>query len=361
MKAINPWRHCLLLCVCAGLVHCDTRRNEPVVASEDNLAHALTLATDTQIIPVVQAFAEQADVLRDSAYDFCTRFTASALEQTQNQWIATNNRWFRLAAYRFGPLNDNLVLPPYIYVDSLRLRGTQYIETVRSEMSEDVLGTQALTQAYFTGKPFQQVGLLALEAALFETVTEPRSQALADITAEYQQHPRKCEVLTQLSELLQERAADFYAGWTIAYGDGEVPYRTLFLQNQLADGTPPLTLLLTSVQEYLNYLRARHVVSNSAPVAGTAWQALEAALDETALLLNGTEPEGIRFFGIMRNAGYGNHVEEVQQNIAFAKTAIAERNATDLEAALSLLDGNFKRQIPEGLDVVLGVNFSDGD
>lgn len=361
MEAINQWRRSLLLCVCAGLVHCDTRQNEPVVASEDNLNHALTLATDSQIIPTVQAFAEQAEVLQDSVYDFCTSFTASALEKTQDQWIATNNRWFRLAAYRFGPLNDNLVLPPYIYVDALRLRGTQYVETVRSEMSEDVLGTQALTRPYFTGKPFQQVGLLALEAALFETVTEPHSQTPADITAEYQQHPRKCEVLTHLSELLQERAADFYAGWVVAYSEGEVPYRTLFVQDQLADGTPPLTLLLTSVQEYLNYLRARHVVSNAAPMAGTAWRAIDAAVDETALLLNGTEPQGISFFGIMRNAGYDNHVEEVQQNIAFAKAAITERNATDLAAALSLLDGNFKRQIPNGLDVSLGINFSDGD
>ena len=54
-------------------------------------------------------------------------------------------------------------------------------------------------------------------------------------------------------------------------------------------------------------------------------------------------------------------VNLLKGNIQIVKTKIAEKNQVDYEAATSLLDGNFKREIPLALNISLGINFSDGD
>lgn len=340
---------------------CGERTNSPVVASQDNLTYALQTAVTSRVVVAVKNFYQQTEMLQTRAEGFCITATESELIQLQQQWINTNQAWFRLANYQLGPLKDDLVFPPFTFIDSLRLRGTEYIATVRAEVGKDINGNFALDESYYKSKTFQRVGLLAIEVALFETADQQQSAVIADITAEYQQAPRKCEMLMNLVSLLSSRAQSVQSGWLTSFKGRSASFQTLFIADELEDGTPALTALLTSVQEQLDYLRSRNVVNTAAPLANSAWQALGGSIMEISQLLEGQENQPINFFSIMANASYSAYVDEVRENIRFALTAINEQNKPNLDMALSQLDGNFKRQIPEGLDVDLGINFTDGD
>ncbi len=350
----------LIILGCSLLLHCVERPDAPAQPAASSLETALVLAVENNIIPATEQFLAHANQLKSQASTFCMAPSAEALTALQTQWRTTHRSWFALANYRLGPLVDDLIFPPYTFVDSLRLRGTNYLSAVRAETLRDFNGTHTLDLSYFSGKPFQYVGLLALEATVFETTASPPASDPASVLEAFQNQPKKCQTLNALAALLAESATYFNIGWTTDYKNSGAPYETLFLAHQDPSEAPPLTLLLTATQEHLDYLHTRNVVNNSAPLAQSAWQAVEAAILEAESLLDANGSR-FSFFNIMKSHGYAMDVEEVQQNIEFALTAIATKNEVDLDAALKLLDGNFKRQIPNGLNVSLGINFSDGD
>jgi hypothetical protein len=63
----------------------------------------------------------------------------------------------------------------------------------------------------------------------------------------------------------------------------------------------------------------------------------------------------------MNAGGFTEQVAIVETNLGAAMQAAAAENRSELAAATGLLDGNFKREIPDSLEVELGVNFTDGD
>lgn len=345
-----------LLTACGG-----TRENDPVEASTDNLAIALQEAIDQSVIPAVNAFAAQTRTYRTAANSFCATPSQANLANLQEAWESTSEKWFALSNYNFGPVNDDLIFPKYTFIDSLRLRGTNYLETVRTEIANNMSGTATLDEAFFDGQTFQKVGLLALESASFETAASEHSQTPTDIIAEYSDTPKKCDVLNGLAAHLERQADYVQSGWTTDHKNSGTPYRTLFLSEQLEDGTAPLTVLITAVQEYLDYLQQRNVATIAASLSEHSWQSISASIDEVETLLQGTDKTTISFFAIMESSGYQTAVETVQQNIAAVRQTIADRDADMLEIELGKLDGNFKREIPDGLNVELGINFSDGD
>lgn len=350
---------CLLLTLLAGCG--GERKNDPVVATSETLTLALQQAVDNAVIPAVDGFREQANLFGDAADDFCTVTDENTLSALQARWHTLSEQWYRLAHYNFGPLNDDLVFPRYVFIDSLRLRGTDYTESVRSEITADMAGNHVLSDAYFNGKTFQNVGLLALEAAVFETASGEHSKTSVHIITEYKNNPRKCEMLDGLARHLIKQATYVQNGWKSVYINSSQPYRTLFLNNQLGDGSAPQTQLVVAVQEFLDYLKARSVATTAAQLSGHSWENLAAAIDEISSLLEGTEKTSVSFFSLMASAGYQNSVDNVRANIAEARQSIQDQNAALLEIALGKLDGNFKREIPNGLDVELGINFTDGD
>lgn len=345
-----------LLTACGG-----TRENDPVEASSDNLAVALQEVIDQSVIPAVDAFTSQTGIYKTAASTFCSSPSEANLSSAQQAWESASEKWFALANYNFGPLNDDLIFPKYTFIDSLRLRGTNYLETVRTEIANNMNGTDTLDAAFFDKQTFQKVGLLALESANFETAASEHSKTATDIIAEYNDTPKKCEVLNGLAEHLERQAEYVQNGWKTDHKNSGTPYRTLFLNNQLEDGTVPLTQLIASVQEHLDYLQKRHVANVSASLADHAWQSISAAIDEVEKLLTGTDETTISFFAIMESGGYQTAVDTVKQNIAAVRQTITDKDAAMLEIELGKLDGNFKREIPDGLNVELGINFSDGD
>lgn len=336
-----------------------SRPNDPVVLSEPSIQETLQKTVDTIILPAVSSFDDATNTFAGNAADFCDLPQSDELSALQNQWKATAEAWYRLMPYNFGPLNDDVVFPAYMYIDSLRLRGTDYTATLRNEIADNTNGDHTLDDAYFASQSFQKLGLPALELVLFETLDGSTDNS--DILDEFLQKPRKCQVLIGLARQLRGRASYVYEGWNNHYKGGTHSYAGLFITANLEDGTPPITELLTSVQEYLDYLKQRSVATVAAKPSGHIWPLLNASLTEIETLMQGDGSTRFTFFNIMESAKHQSEVETVRDNIAFARDAVSLNNATDFGVAAALLDGNFKREIPDSLDVELGISFSDGD
>ena len=343
------------------LSSCGTRQNDAVEISEANLEQAIQQAIDQTIIPASQDFAEQTVQMRNLAEEFCIAFDIDSLSAAQNQWRKTSESWYRLANFNFGPLNDDVIFPTFTFIDALRLRGIDYLASVREDTIKNLESTQDLNSSYFAGLTYQKVGLLPLEVALFETASDLPSRDLQAIVSDFQNNPRKCEIVNGLTTELSRHGQAIEQEWLVDFNDSGKAFRDLFLNHQLENGTEPLTLLLTSVQEYLDYLRKRNVVSVAAQVSEHSRQNMAAAVDTISQLLNGSEKNPISFFALMSASGNHSAVETVRGNLALAQESLTEQDYVRLDLALSQLDGNFKREIPNSLNVELGINFSDGD
>ncbi|MEM1153990.1 MAG: imelysin family protein [Pseudomonadota bacterium] len=326
------------------------------------LEAALTQAVDVAILPAVVGFLDDAQRLDDNAEAFCSDPNLEGLRTLQANWRALFEQWYRLSLYNFGPLDDNIVFPAFTFIDSLRLRGTDYLETVRSEVSNDLTSTRELEDSYFANKTFQRVGLLALESVIFETSTPEHSTDTNQVLAEFTSQVRKCQILTGLAAQVLGQAIYVEQGWLTAFTGSELSYRTLFLDGQVdEDGTEPMSALLIAGQEYLDYVQARSVVLVAGQVSGHIWEAVSASIDEVELFLEGRADTSNSIFDVMAVSGNQNEIADVRDSIAQVRQALADRDPDMLEITLGFLDGNYKREIPDSLDVVLGINFSDGD
>ncbi|MEM8661918.1 MAG: imelysin family protein, partial [Pseudomonadota bacterium] len=260
----------------------------PPVNPIATLEAALTQAVDVAILPAVVGFLEDAQRLDDNAEAFCSDPDLEGLRTLQANWRSLFEQWYRLSLYNFGPLDDNIVFPAFTFIDSLRLRGTDYLETVRSEVSNDLTSTRELDDSYFANKTFQRVGLLALESVIFETSTPEHSTDTSQVLAEFTSQLRKCQILTGLTAQVLGQASYVEQGWLTAFTGSELSYRTLFLDGQVdEDGTEPMSALLIAGQEYLDYVQARSVVLVAGQVSGHIWDAVSASIDEVELFLEG--------------------------------------------------------------------------
>ncbi len=346
---------------------CGERENDPVLVNDENLTTALTMVVDKQIIPTAASFVSLSRSLSSQVNQFCAAPSSGQLTALQERWKELSLQWYKLANYNFGPLNDDIVFPRYTFIDSMRLRGTNYTETVRTEIASRLTDTSLLNEAYFSGLTFQKVGLLVLELLIFETATGEHSKVAVNIVAEFQNTARKCDYLKGMTAQLIEQASYISDGWTLSYKNTGKPFREVLLNKELEDGSDPVSKLLISIQVLLDYLQKRHVVTSGAQIAGYGWQNITSAIDEIEILLMGSvdvaksSENTLSFFKLMEDAGYASSVALVKENISRIRQTIQSRDAAQLEINLGRLDGNFKREIPDALKVELGINFSDGD
>lgn len=365
-----------LVCTVSLMSGCGgERKNDPVTLTDATLATAVRQAIDHSVIPAAVSFNTSSQVLEANISDLCVTPSASTLEAAQKQWIELAQSWYHLAPYLFGPLNDNVVLPDYLFVDSLRQRGNDYTATIRNELSTMTSGEMTLDSGYFESLNFQKVGLLALEIGLFQTLGESTDRS--DIVIEFIDQPRKCQALYGLSEYLQGFAETFATEWQSDYqasgdpvsGDqrAEESYRDLFLAGETEDGSEPLTLILTRLQEHFEYLKQRSVADQAAQISGLSnsgqsWLLMSATVAEAEAFIEGvSDKTTVSFASLMTSAGATTALASVRDNIARAKEAITDQSPIDFYAACALLDGNLKREIPDALAVQLGINFTDGD
>ncbi len=343
-----------LLSACGG-----ERKNDPLILTDDTLNTALTRIVDETVIPNTETFAVETDALVSATVSFCEDPDIEGLEQAQTAWQQSSASWYRVLPFLFGPPDDNLLTPGYLYIDSLRQRGNDYTSTVRTEINESASGSETLNDAHFDGLSFTKVGLLALEVALFEDASESTTDS--DILAGFISEPRRCDVLEGLARLQASYANDFYQGWISDYQNSGEAYRERFLRGATDDGSAPLTLLLTSAQEHLNYLKQRTVADLAGQISGTSWVLMQATMEATEAVVEGDQGSVVTLASLMLAAQEESALLSVRDNFERAFEAIGDQSNLDFYTAAGLLDGNFKREIPDALAVELGINFSDGD
>lgn len=343
---------------------CDNQRqnDEPAAGSQAALDLALKAAIDTQIVPGFQALQSEAQILSSDATAFCNNMSTTTLSELQTQWKTLSAQWNQVAIYNLGPLNDDLLLPKIIFIESMRQRGTDYTDTVRSSIVAALSSMDNLNSTYFDNLPFTNTGILALEVLIFESTIGTHSTDLNDIVSDYQSAPRKCEYLQGMAELFNRHASYVIDGWQIEHLDTGKPFKDILLDGELDDGTASVVKLVTVIQEHLDYIKKRKLETVlDAQIADYAYQNIAATLQQIEQLMNGIDDEQYSFFDHMNNSGFSAEVNVVTDNLGIAKQAVSARDRSAAATAIGVLDGNFKREIPDGLQVILGINFSDGD
>lgn len=351
----------------AGCLPADDR--SPSTGSQ--LDTAVQTTVNTSILPAVESMHSQTQALDAAAEQLCSgnNLTTDNLEQLQLQWQATNDAWYSLLPFNFGPtqVRDILVTPAFWYIDSFRPRGDDETAGVRDAISQLLTDQIEITDELFSSKSYTDVGLLPLELLIFETADETHSNTTNDILTEYFTNSRKCQILTgQTAELLR-RITQIESGWNTDYRSTGQSYKSLLINKQLeavlddessSDGFVKITV---AVQEYFDYLGKRDVTIKVAQLSDSVWNAVSTSVDIVERMLEGDSSSFNGWFSLMSSNGADQDVETVRSNIEAIRSAIANQNGDELKTAASAIDGNFKREIPDSLNANLGINFSDGD
>lgn len=337
--------------------------------SADPVADALRTGVDETIIPAMETFAAEATAMEEQAEALCSEPTETGLTTLRDQWLELSFAWNRAAVWFLGPLDDDLITPSMIFIESMRQRGIDYVDTVRETIAEALTDSIPLDAAYFEGLAFNRVGIVALEVLLFDDGTEARSTALADVLAALRGSPRRCTYLEGMARLLGQRARGVAAGWTESFGSTGVPFRDQLLAGELEDGSDPVVAVILSVVSHLEYVRRRklegvmdaRLAGAARPEAAPFFQNIAASLDAMKALME-APGGGTGFFDAMEARGFSGDVETVRASFAEAEAAITEARDRGQAAEDFLeLETNFRREVPLALGVDLGINFSDGD
>ncbi len=359
--AIQSLSRCVVVCVgLAALAACGGGRSvKPGSAEALNLA--LRDSVDNTVIPAVSGFSAKADALVASSNTFCTTSSTGNLDDLQSRWKELSLQWNRIAMYDIGPLNDDVILPTINFIESMRQNGQDYTATVRSNIIAVLGNADVLNQGYFDGLPFTRVGMLALEVLIFET-SDTQATGAADIVTDYRNNPRKCEYLQGMAQLMARHADAIEHAWQTEYRDTGKSFRDILIDGEVDDGAEAVPALVSAIQQHLDYLRRRKLDAiPDARIADYFYENMAATLDAIEALLEGRNDQAYSFFRHMNDSGFGSYEILVRDNIATARSAATNQDRSALSSAIGVLDGNFKREVPEGLNVELGINFNDGD
>ena len=115
--------------------------------------------TEQQILVDVAAFADDTAALRESAQAFCNAPSEEGLSQLRAEWQASVEAWYRAQLFKFGPADADPVFPLYTFVDSLRLRGTDYADAVMVTQETWRSSADELDASFFEQQRFDDVGV----------------------------------------------------------------------------------------------------------------------------------------------------------------------------------------------------------
>lgn len=315
---------------------------------------------DNTVLPDVSTFAASSVAMQTEVTAFCASPDADGLTGVQDAWKTLALDWHSVAPYNLGPLDNDLILPRILFIESMRQRGTDYTDTVREELQRALAGENPLDTTFFESLTFTKVGLLALEVLVFEDSRDGHSSDPADILGDYEVAPRKCAYLAGVMAQLVTTAQAVDEGWRVDDGTG-LPFRDQMLQPTLPDGTEPIVELTVSLFEHLDYTKTRklegildaQLSGQFYPHVATMLRSLDGFLDQNA------ETAGL--IDLMEERGFLAEAAEVRDNLQSAHDAAAAESRDDLAVAIGRLEGNLKREIPDSLGIFLGINFSDGD
>jgi predicted lipoprotein len=340
--------------------------NTVTLASE--LDRAIEHMVDQTIVPNINDFQVQVHALNQQVTAFCTDNSLNNLNLTQDQWITTHTSWYQVAPFIFGPLDvaNALTVPVFWYIDSYRNNGRDYTQEVRSSLTGLISSSTLVNDINFADMNYNQVGLLAMEVALFERSTD-QSQTAADIFNEFSNTPRKCDILKAYSQELLRYSTLTQQSWNSNYQQTGKSYRDLLLNNQLEDaldnesGDPAISKITVAVQEFYDYMNKRNVSTQVAKLSHSTKQALLASANITESLFSESVEPNLSIYALMSKNGHEQDRQTITTNIQTFIAAINNGTDEEIKSAAAAIDGNLKRELPSALNVSLGLNFTDGD
>ncbi len=320
---------------------------------------ALGEIVNETIIPTVEGFSIKSKDFTSKSTSFCTAPATDKLEELQSSWKSLSSQWYKLALYNFGPLSDldSLLNERIFVIDPLRKRGVDYTNAVRTDILNDIASSVVLDEDYFRNKSFNLMGLLPLELLIFEVADSTHTNDAQAIVSEFLANSRKCEILIGMADINEIHANEIEDDWKIKHSSAAESYKSVFL----SDVRKSIATMIVSSQSHLDYLSKRNIVNKGAQISAYSYENIQSSINEVKLILYGTSESQTNFIGVMSAAGAQAGVDTVTENIETIESAIQEKNESKLNTYLRFLDGNFKREIANGLGIALGINFSDGD
>lgn len=351
-----------ILIACGSSSDTTTKNYKETISTDQ----AVTQIINLSVIPTVDNFQQQTQKLVTDVDTLCADINENNLTAAQSQWKNTAEAWFQYLPFHLGPSNNSpdLIEPEFIFIDSLRLRGINYTDTVRNDLAAEINKSDPIDPATFASKNFQRVGLLAAEVALFERSSD-QSQALADIVSDYSANTNKCNALKGYAQQLAKRADNIQQSWKVDYKNSGSSFRDLFLNGTLSTvpnekDTAADAQLILSTNEYMDYVHKRTIINDAGVLANHSWQLVNTALLSFEKMVEGTTGTTVSFADLMQVNAAGD-LTTLRKNISRVKQTIADENEVDFYAATLTLDGNIKRELKNGLGISVGLNFSDGD
>ncbi len=348
---------------------CDTKpkNDEPVAGSADSIKLTLNTTIEESTLPDISAFKTQTEILQTNATAFCTTIDQTNLENLQDQWKHLSLQWNKISMFNIGPLNDNIIFPTINFIESMRQRGTDNTGVVRGEIVARLTDATVLDESYYDSLSFTKVGMLALEVLIFEDSISNDNSDLSKIVANYQGNTRKCDYLKGMIDLQLRHATEIENGWLVDLNSDDLnnsgkAFKDILANGELEDGSESVPAFILVIQVHLEYLKKRKLeVILDAQIADYFYENITATLETVETILEGTTEDSLSFFDQMLANDFAAEVTLVRENIEAAKTAATTKNRSELASSIGLLDGNFKREIPNSLNITLSLNFSDGD
>ncbi|MEM1023008.1 MAG: imelysin family protein [Myxococcota bacterium] len=330
-----------------------------------DLQPALEAVVDGTIVPAFSNFAESVGLLEGAITNFCSDPSEASLGLAQQQWRATAEVWNAAALYNIGPLDDDVIVPSILFVESMRQRGSDFTNTVQDAIERDLGSDATLDGSFFDNLIFREVGLLALEILLFQDTAEEPSTDPVDVVADFTARGRKCAYAEGMADLLRRRAERVESGWTTAFLDTGRPFRDLLLEGELEDGSDPIVETLVAVIRHVEYLRRRKLQAlPDAQLAGSFYDniqvgvaAVRSFLDADTSMTATTDT----FYDAMRANDRAEAIDVVNGILAEADAAALAADQSRSAAAFLALETALRRDVPIALRIDIGLTFTDGD
>ncbi len=343
-----------------SLVSCGTTQTKLEI-SPTGLQQVVSHTADIVIIPNIQSWQQSSKVFHGSVQQFCQAPNTPKLKQLQTDWKQLSLKWNQTIMFDFGPLRDNLFLAKVNFVEPMRQRGKNYDSTVRSRLNQRLNDTKKLDRAYFAKLNFNLVGISALEQMVFSDFITKKTDSKAIVT-NYRNNTRSCALLIGISELNLDNASYVMAGWQKS-GDmpGGSSYRDLFASGSLMNGEKSLTKLVFSMQDYLRYIKQRKLDGRlDATYSGMTFKNMEAGLEaiESVFTAKGT---ALSLQKYLQASGKQKVAEAFLNTLNIAKKQAQSKDREAMKPTYSKLIKMLEKDIPKGLGVDFGMNFTDGD
>jgi|GEM_PF-6167116 len=349
----------LSLSACSKTEDGSPAEEEPVVSlPEETRRKWVAGVADGQLSDSVNLFVDKAEVLAATADAYCMAPSRGHLESAQRAWVAASSGWYETQLFLFGPVDVDPVFPLFSFIDSLRLRGEDYRETVSATQETWTSSGEALDAEFFSDQRFQFVGLLALENQLYLSEGDEGGGGAGGAGMSIGEP--FCPILMGLAGELESRADELKRGWFEEPIEGEKTFLTLLKEGNLPSGHDSMVQVMLSAAQYAEYLYKRKVASVAGQISGEGWAFLEVAVVSLRRLLE-EEIDGCSLLGLLDDQGNASAVEDIINTLSKAAEAVVSQDQPGLETEFRALERHFKTDIPVALGIDVGLAFTDGD